>query len=62
MPTPKLIPATAPATIGIPASAVVRMAMEAAAPTADPRAVVMRMIGLGWVGEGEAKRKRNTRN
>ena len=36
--------------------------MEAAAPTADPRAVVMRMIGLGWVGEGEAKRKRNTRN
>jgi hypothetical protein len=44
-------------TIGIPASAVVRMAMEAAAATADPRAVVMRMTGLAWVGEGEAKRK-----
>ena len=62
MPTPKLIPAIAPATIGIPAGAVVRMAMRAAAATADPRVVVMRMTGLGWIGEGEAKRKRNIGN
>ena len=56
---PKLIPVTAPATKGIPASAVVRMATETAGTATEARAPVTRMMGLEWRGEGDIRRTRN---